>query len=277
MVAEFFHRLLRIRVTVAYAVIVTGVATALLYLGPRVQDRVIRHASTNLHNLSHGRAGTLFVSAFVVDAGPIYLWLPGLVCLMALAEVLWGSSRLVIAFAIGHVGATLLVAVGLTAAVERAWLPASVTRAIDVGMSYGAAAVLGSLTAAIPRRFRPAWLGWWLAAGIATVVLGCDFTDVGHAAALALGMGVSTQFGDPARWTRSAFVLLGAGAAFGFLLLAGTGSAAYVAAASGLAGAAGSEMLASWRVRRSKRDRSGQQLRPGVCQGEGDCASARTV
>ena len=66
------------------------------------------------------------------------MWLPGLVCLLGLAELLWRSGRLVVAFAVGHVGATLLVAVGLTAAVELGWLPLSVTRATDVGMSYGA-------------------------------------------------------------------------------------------------------------------------------------------
>ena len=83
--------------------------------------------------------------------GPIYVWLPGLVCLLALAELTCGSGLLVVAFASGHIGATLLVAAGLTAAVELGWLPISVSRATDVGMSYGAAAVLGSLTAAIPR------------------------------------------------------------------------------------------------------------------------------
>ena len=77
--------LARIRVTVAYAVILTGVATTLVALGPRVQNRVISHASTNLHNLSHCHLGTLFVSAFVIEAGPIYVWLPGLMCLLALA------------------------------------------------------------------------------------------------------------------------------------------------------------------------------------------------
>ena len=136
-------RLARVRVTVAYAVIVTCVTIALYAVGPRVQERVIGHVSTNLHNLSHGHFGMLLGSAFVIDAGPIYVWLPGLVCLLALAEVMWGSRRLVLAFSAGHVGATLLVAVGLTAAVEIGWLPLSVSRATDVGMSYGAAAVLG--------------------------------------------------------------------------------------------------------------------------------------
>ena len=238
MVPGFFVRLVRIRVTVAYAVIVTGVTMALLFLGPQIQDRVIRHASTNLHNLSHGRIATLFDSAFVVDAGPIYLWLPGLMCLMALAELQWGSGRLVVAFAVGHVGATLLVALGLTAAIERGWLPGSLTRATDVGMSYGAAAVLGSLTAAIPRRWRPAWIGWWLAVGIVVIVLGRDFTDVGHAVALGLGMLVSTRFGEAAQWSRAAVALLGVGASFGFLLLANSGPYLAMVTACGLLGAA---------------------------------------
>src|SRR5688500_15799512 len=98
--------LARVRVTVAYAAILTGVTTALMALDPRAQSRIISHASTNLHNLSRGHLGTLFVSAFVVDAGPVYVWLPGLVCLLAIAEHMWRSRRLVVAFVVGHVGAT---------------------------------------------------------------------------------------------------------------------------------------------------------------------------
>ena len=111
MLIGFVRGLTRIRVTVAYALILVGVTTALAVLGPRISDRVISHASTNLHNLSHGHLGTLFVSAFVIDAGPIYAWLPGLICLLAIVELLWGSARLLLAFVVGHVGATLLVAV----------------------------------------------------------------------------------------------------------------------------------------------------------------------
>src|SRR6185312_15133407 len=143
MMFGLLRALARIRVTVAYAVILTGVSSVLVALGPRVQNRVISRASTNLHNLSHGHLGTLFVSAFVIEAGPIYVWLPGLMCLLALAELMWRSRRLVVAFAIGHIGATLLVAVGLTAAVELGWLSTDVTRATDVG--HGMALVLGVL------------------------------------------------------------------------------------------------------------------------------------
>lgn len=235
--------LARIWVTVAYAAIVAGVTTAMATLGPATQSRIISHASTNLHNLSHGHIGTLFVSAFVVDAGPIYLWLPGLACLLAIAELMWRSARLVVAFAVGHIGATLLVAVGLTAAVELGWLSADVTRATDVGMSYGASAVLGSLTAAIPRRWRPAWTGWWVAVAVAVLAAGGDFTSAGHVVALLLGMLVAIRFGEPAPWTPARCLLLAVASSFGYLMLAGDVATLAVAACAGAIGAVIAEIV----------------------------------
>ncbi len=208
MLLGLLRALARIRVTVAYTAILACVTTAMMTLGPQAQSRIISHASTNLHNLSRGHLGTLFVSAFVIDAGPIYVWLPGLVCLLAVAELMWRSGRLVVAFAAGHIGATLLVAIGLTAAVELGWMSSDVTRATDVGMSYGASAVLGALTAAIPRRWRPAWTGWWVAVAVAVVGIGRDFTDVGHAVALMLGMVVASRFGRAAGWSPARCLLL---------------------------------------------------------------------
>lgn len=248
MLLRILAPLARVRFTLAYAVIVTCVTVALYALGPGVQDRVIRHVSTNLHNLSHGHIGTLLGSAFVIDAGPIYVWLPGLVCLLALAELLYRSGVLVVTFVVGHIGATLLVAVGLTAAVELGWLPLSVSRATDVGMSYGAAAVLGSLTAAIPGRWRPAWVGWFLAVGVAMVAVGRDFTDVGHAVALGLGMLVALRFRRHVRWTPARFVMLGVAASFGYLVLASTDM--LVATAAGMAGAVVGECWVRAHIRR---------------------------
>jgi hypothetical protein len=267
MLLDFGKALARIRVTVVYAATLLGVTTVLAMLGPRVQDGVVRHASTNLHNLSHGHVGTLFVSAFVIDAGPIYVWLPGLMCLMAVAELLWRSRRLAVAFVAGHVGATLLVAVGLTAAVELGWLSADVTRATDVGMSYGASAVLGSLTAAIPRRWRPAWTGWWLAVAVAVVVVGSDFTDAGHAVALVLGMLASTQFGRQAAWTPVRCSLLVPAVGFGYLMLANSGLSLVVATGAGVVGALVAEVAIGRRmVRRSAPEPIGAEcaLTPGI-------------
>ena len=220
MIFRLLSPLGRVRITLGYALVLVTVSAVLVELGPRVRAHVIALASTNLHNLAHGHVATLFGSAFVTDAGPIWFWLPCLVCLLALAELMWRSGRLALVFVTGHVGATLLVAVGLTAAIELGWLPLSISRASDVGVSYGALAVLGALTAAVPRRWRPVWLGWWLPVGIVAAVLNDDFTDVGHSIALVLGVLVSTRLAGPAHWTSVRCALLAVGSSFGFLILA---------------------------------------------------------
>ncbi len=230
-------RLVRVRVTLGYTAALVAVAAALLALGPHVRDQVIRHASTNLHNLGEGRIGTLIGSAFVNEAGPIYVWLPGLVALLAVAELLLRSWRLVVAFVVGHVGATLLVAAGLAAAVGVGVLSMSVVNVTDVGMSYGAIGVLGALTAAIPRRWRAAWTGWWLAVAFGSAAAsGGDFTNVGHAVALVLGMVVGTRFGHPAHWTTARYGLLAIAVSFGFMILAYTPAPVVVMALLGTVG-----------------------------------------
>jgi hypothetical protein len=231
------------------------VTTTLSALGPVAAGRVFQQASTNLHNLNHGHLGTLLGSAFVVDAGAPYLWLPGLVCLMGVAELLWRSRRLVVAFAVGHIGATLLVAVGLTAAVKLGALPVSITRAEDVGMSYGATAILGTLTGAVPARWRAIWIGGWLAVGASVLWVTSDFTDAGHVVALLLGMAVATRFGTPGPWTVMRVVLLAVGAPFGFLILANTAPLMTVATICGVSGALFGALVAwSWRSMRRARE-----------------------
>ena len=179
-----------VRITAAYAVVLAAVSLMLTALGPDAREVAVSRMSTNLHNLAHGRLSTLVGSAFVDDGGDVYLWLPALACLLALGELIWRGSGLVIAIAVGHIGATLIVAVGLVVALKAGSVPFSIARANDVGVSYGAVCVLGALTASIPTRWRPAWVGWWL--GIALMAAsGADFTAVGHVLALLLGIGLS--------------------------------------------------------------------------------------
>lgn len=228
----------RVRLTLLYSAALAVVAELLLYLGPRVHTEVIRAVSTNLHNLGEGRIGTLVGSAFVTADGPIYVWLPGLVAMLALGELLWRSGRLAVAFAVGHVGATLIVAAGLAAAIAAGLLSKSIANAADVGMSYGAVGVLGTFTAAIPHRWRPAWVGWWLALAIgAAVVSGGYFTNAGHAVALILGMLVGARFGQPQGWTGARWVLLAVAAAFGYLVVAYNEMALPTISAYGILGA----------------------------------------
>jgi hypothetical protein len=250
MIFRILARLSRVRMTLGYAATLVAVSVALVVLGPRVHDRVVGLASTNLHNLARGNLETLFGSAFVTDAGPMWFWLPGLVCLLALAELIWRSGRLALVFVTGHIGATLLVALGLTAAIELRWLPLSISRASDVGMSYGAVAVLGALTAAIPRRWRPVWIAWWVPGAIAAAIVAADFTDAGHAIALVLGMLVATRLTGPARWTRVRCALLAGGAAFGCLLLAHNGWSAIAGIIVGGLGALAAERVTRLRMAR---------------------------
>jgi hypothetical protein len=51
----------------------------------------------------------------------------------------------------------------IAGAITAGLLSSSVADAADVGMSYGAVAVLGTFTAAIPSRWRAMWAGWWTA------------------------------------------------------------------------------------------------------------------
>ncbi|SOX53747.1 hypothetical protein MAAFP003_2422 [Mycobacterium ahvazicum] len=251
MLGGLLSRLGRIRFTVGYAAVLLAVSCAILMLGQHAHDVIVARASTNLHNLAHGHIGTLLGSALVVDAGPLWFWLPFLTCLLALAELHLQTIRLVIAFVVGHIGATLVVAAALASAVEFGWLPISISRASDVGMSYGALAVLGAMTAAIPQRWRPAWIGWWISAGLASAIIGADFTDAGHTVAVILGVLVSARFRQPIRWTPVLIAMLVASSGFGFLVLAHHWATMAAAPVFGSLGAFAAYKLAQLRASRN--------------------------
>lgn len=244
MLLAVWSRLVRVRVTALYTVALSVVMVTLLVRGPKVRDRVTAYASTNLHNLAQGRIGTLLGSAFVADTDLFYVWLPGLVCLLAAAELLWHGRRLLVVFIAGHIGATIVVAAALFVAVEAGWLPWSITRAADVGISYGVMAVVGAFTSAVPRRLKPVWFGWWLPAAAAVVAISTDFTDTGHVVALVLGMLISTRLPPPALWTRPRGVLFRVGVGFGYLVLVHTPELALVGVPASLIGAAVTVLVA---------------------------------
>ena len=277
--SRIWSGLLRVRVTVAYSLALAVVALALLVLGPVVHGAVVSDLSTNLYNLARGHIATLVGSAFVTDGDDVYVLLPPLVCLLALGELVWRGRRLVLAFAVGHIGATLIVAAGLAIAVGVGWLPISVTHASDVGISYGAAGVLGALTAVIPPRWRPAWIGWWL--GIALFAASgpdlTDFTAVGHMLALMLGMALSVRMQSPVRWTPARVAMLAVGVAFGYLLI--TGSSPVAAAFAGPAGVLVA-LVAQWAAMQWRRSSGQDEAAPvggnvSECdESEADCAPA---
>lgn len=278
MMARTLSGLAALRVTVLYALALIVVSVTLTTLGPHAREVAVSDMSTNLHNLAHGRLNTLLGSAFVEEGGHIFTWLPGLVCLLALGELIWRSRGLLATFALGHIGATLIVAVGLVAAVEAEWLPASVARASDVGVSYGAVCVLGALTASIPSAWRPVWVGWWLglAAGAA---VGTDFTPFGHIVALLLGMTLSFRLRSIARWTPLHQGLLLAGAVFGYLLMVGPSTLAPVGGVAGALIAVVTSGVVCWRnTKRLDRSEPGRcPQRPRTVAAHGAVVAAEDV
>ncbi|WP_335583067.1 rhomboid-like protein [Mycobacterium intracellulare] len=220
MIGGIVSRLARVQFTVGYAALLLAISCAILVLGPDAHDVIVARASTNLHNLAHGHLGTLLGSALVVDAGPLYFWLPFLTCLLALAELHLRTIRLVVAFLVGHIGATLLVAAALAGAVEFGWLPVSITRASDVGNPVALAGRLGRLVGGGGHRFgdrrrrlhrrRPHRRGDPGRARVGAV----------PAADPLLGVLVSARFRQPIHWTPARYLMLAASSGFGFLMLA---------------------------------------------------------
>jgi hypothetical protein len=154
-------------------------------LSPARRERLLRACSTNVDNLRAGRWHTLVTSAFLTERapGPAYTGL--LAAALGGAETAWGARRTAAVFAVGHVGASLLVYGGLRVV----GASPGTARAIDVGPSYGLGAVLAHEAAAIPHpALRTAASTVLLAIGVRPLLLRRPgFTDVGHLAALALG------------------------------------------------------------------------------------------
>jgi hypothetical protein len=153
-------------------------------------DAVLRISSTDVEHLSTHPLFVLVSSA---------LWVDGIVdCVLAVlvlgivATVLErrvGTRWVVAIFASGHVGATLLTEGSVAVGVHYGVLPATAASRLDVGVSYGVAAMLGAVAGLLPRPVRTigvagcwAYLGWPIATGL-------DMTSWGHVIALGIGVG----------------------------------------------------------------------------------------
>jgi hypothetical protein len=174
-------------------VYVAVLATASIVLGALNtgdHDAVLKFSSTDVDHLSKHPLLVLASSALWVD-GVVDSLLAVLV-LGIVATVLErriGTRWVVAIFASGHVGATLVTEGSVAIGVHYGMLPATATSRLDVGVSYGLAAMLGASAGLLPRPVRTigvaggwAYLGWPIASGL-------DMTSWGHI--IALGIGVS--------------------------------------------------------------------------------------
>ena len=98
-----------------------------------------------------------------------------------------GTWRWLVVFVAGHVGATLATAAGLWLAIRWRLAPTSLSDVVDVGVSYGFAALAAVFTYRLPPPGRWYWAGGLLAVAGAAAIIGGTFTDFGHLAAVMIG------------------------------------------------------------------------------------------
>ncbi len=196
----------RVRATIAYLGVLCLVDLVLDTAPGAAHAAVVLGSSTNLANLVHGRLGTLAASAFVYEGGFVTRQWLVLAALLAAAEWSWGFRRLVGVFAIGHVGATLIVAAGLGVGIGMGLLPQSLAHSPDVGASYGMMAVGAALVVQLPHWLRPVWATCWLADAGAAWLSGRDFADAGHLIAFLIGLGIAAAWTARSREHRSSVV-----------------------------------------------------------------------
>jgi len=154
---------------------------------------MVASASTNVHNMTTDPVRVLLVSAFWVQSTP-WIWPMAalIVAVMAPAERLLGTGHTLFIFAAGHIGATVLTVAAVGVGVDRGLFPHHLAYALDVGPSYGLAALAAVLATRLRRgHLRVATVGGLLFGLAIAVILGGDFTDSGHLVAVVIGLAMS--------------------------------------------------------------------------------------
>lgn len=164
----------------------------------KIANELLLERSTNLHHLIRDPMRVLFGSAFWVNGTDELLF--SLVAFSVIASQLerWiGTARTISVFFMGHVGATLLVALWIWASLNFTIARTPITTATDVGSSYGLAAIAALLAYRIPRPMR--WLYLVAIIGLVGIDLLVEpsFINWGHA--FALGIGFCAYFFLPRR------------------------------------------------------------------------------
>lgn len=177
----------RIPLTLGYIGVLVATTVTLHVLDPTQRHRVLVASSTNVHELSRVPVRVLVASAVWISSGRV---LPSALLLGAVAGTLeWnvGSQSTAFVFAMGHVLASAFVGLGLAAGIAAGVVSPSLEHVVDVGPSYGFAAVAAVLSGLVPRRWRVWYLvafAAWLGAGMAD---GIDYVAIGHLTAAAIG------------------------------------------------------------------------------------------
>jgi hypothetical protein len=165
------------------------------------RHRFLVEHSTNLANLTRDPVRVLIVSALWTDSPRLLYYLALFTLFLALAEHWLGSLRWLVVVLVGHIGATLVTAAGIAIAINAGLAPRSLRHVVDVGVSYGFAAVAGVLTYYLARGvWRWSYLVIAYAVTVGAVIASGTFTSVGHVTAFSLGLAMYPLTRGRPRW-----------------------------------------------------------------------------
>lgn len=173
--------------TFAYLAVLTITTWVLLGLSDRVTNLLLLEHSTSLQQLRIDPLKVLVRSAFWAPGYQFLPWVVLFAFVLAPVEYWLGTRRWAIVFASGHFLATIGGATALWFAIRYGWAPKALQRTIDVGVSYGFAAVAAVFTFRLPSRWRWPWAAAIFGVGVVALFVGQSFTDVGHLIAIAIG------------------------------------------------------------------------------------------
>lgn len=173
--------------TFAYLAILTVTTWVLVGASTSVVEAMLREQSTNLSHLGSEPVRVLVRSAFWLPNYELLFWTVLYVVVLAPAERWLGTGRWLIAFTAGHIGATLLTATGVWLAIRSGIASHHLKDAVDVGVSYGFAAVAALFTYRLSGRWRWIWAAGLLCYVSGGMLLDRSFTSFGHATAVLIG------------------------------------------------------------------------------------------
>jgi rhomboid family protein len=182
----------RCPLTATYLLLLVVIAVLLTLLPNEVASKVVSHASTNLQGLRDKPLFVLVASAFVLSGGLAgLLWLPLLAVVMGAVERWLGRLATVLVFALGHVGATLGLAVMLVSGIAHRAIGPEIATVHDVGVSYGLLAMAGTLTARVPSRWRARYAATIAGFSLGAFAISREPTEAGHALAAMIGLALA--------------------------------------------------------------------------------------
>ncbi|WP_329120163.1 rhomboid-like protein [Streptomyces sp. NBC_01465] len=150
---------------------------------------LLERNSSNIVQLSAHPVQSLLLSAFWIEnPSSVLLYFVLFETFHAPVERWLGTLRWLFVVTTAHIAATLISQKIVLMSIESHRVPLRMAHVVDIGVSYGLAASIGILTYRVHGHWR--WL--YLAGAVAffgiPLFTGGTFTDLGHAAALAIGL-----------------------------------------------------------------------------------------